>query len=88
MLGTASNTPETCGPEQSNALMSDANLVCDTDVMMEILLSHGVGILDCLIAAIAFRLAKPFYTFNLKHFQIIPGLDAQAPYVRIPRGRS
>jgi predicted nucleic acid-binding protein len=32
-------------------------------------LSHGVGILDCLIAVLAFRLAKPFYTFNLKlHF--------------------
>jgi tRNA(fMet)-specific endonuclease VapC len=45
-------------------------------------LSHGVGILDCLIAALASRLAKPFYTFNLKHFQVIPGLHAQAPYER------
>jgi len=45
-------------------------------------LSHGVGILDCLIAAIAIRLGNPFYTFNLKHFQVMPGLDVQAPYVR------
>jgi len=45
-------------------------------------LSHGVGILDCLIAAIAMRLRKPFYTFNLKHFQVISGLDVLAPYDR------
>jgi predicted nucleic acid-binding protein len=45
-------------------------------------LSHGVGVLDCLIAAIAIRLGNPFYTFNLKHFQVMPGLDVQAPYVR------
>jgi tRNA(fMet)-specific endonuclease VapC len=46
-------------------------------------LSHGVGILDCLIVAITFRLAKSFYTFNLKHFQVIPGLHTQAPYERL-----
>jgi tRNA(fMet)-specific endonuclease VapC len=51
-------------------------------------LSHGVGILDCLIAAIAFRFAKPFYTFNLKHFQVIPGLDVQAPYERLGQHRA
>jgi tRNA(fMet)-specific endonuclease VapC len=45
-------------------------------------LSHGVGILDCLIAAIAFRLGKPFYTFNLKHFQVIPGVHVHPPYER------
>ncbi len=50
-------------------------------------LSHGVGIMNCLIAAIPRRLAKPFYTFNLKHFQVIPGLEAKAPYERLERGR-
>jgi tRNA(fMet)-specific endonuclease VapC len=50
-------------------------------------LSHGVGILDCLIAAIAIRLSKPLYTFNLKHFQVIPGLEVQAPYERLQRDR-
>lgn len=45
-------------------------------------LSHGIGILDCLIAAIAIRVGKPFYTFNLKHFLVIPGLDVRAPYER------
>ncbi len=46
-------------------------------------LSHGVGILDCLIAAIAVRIGKPFYTFNLKHFQVFPALDAREPYERL-----
>lgn len=45
-------------------------------------LSHGVGILDCCIATIPVRLSTPFYTFNLKHFRIIPGLAARAPYRR------
>jgi hypothetical protein len=43
-------------------------------------LSHGIGIVDCLIAAIPFRLGTPFYTFNVKHFLVIPGLDARVPY--------
>lgn len=45
-------------------------------------LSHGIGILDCLIATIPFRLRAPFYTFNVKHFLVIPGLDARVPYPR------
>ena len=45
-------------------------------------LSHGVGVLDCLIAAIAVRLAVPLYTFNQKHFTVIPGLEAPEPYMR------
>lgn len=45
-------------------------------------LSHNVGMLDSLIAAIAIRLSKPLYTFNLKHYQIIPGLDVRSPYSR------
>jgi len=32
-------------------------------------LSHGVGIMDCLIAASALRIGKPFYTFNVKHYR-------------------
>ena len=45
-------------------------------------LSHNVSILDSLIAAIAIRLRKPLYTFNLKHYQVIPGLDVRSPYSR------
>ena len=45
-------------------------------------LSHKIGILDCLIAAIAVRLGAPLYTFNTAHFQVIPGLDVRSPYER------
>lgn len=45
-------------------------------------LSHNLGILDCLISAIAVRQGVPFYTFNAKHFSIVPKLDARFPYDR------
>ena len=38
--------------------------------------------MDCLIAAVAVRLDKPLYTFNLKHYSPIPDLAAYAPYTR------
>ena len=43
-------------------------------------LSHNVGLLDCLIAAPAFRLQLPLYTRNLKHFTPLLGSLAQQPY--------
>jgi predicted nucleic acid-binding protein len=45
-------------------------------------LSCGIGIPDCLIAATALARAARLYTFNLKHFQAVRGLDAQQPYPR------
>jgi hypothetical protein len=45
-------------------------------------LSHGIGMLDCLIAAIALRTGVPLFTFNLSHFTAIPGIDARQPYSR------
>jgi predicted nucleic acid-binding protein len=43
-------------------------------------LSHGVGMMDCLIASISARLQIPLYTHNLKHFMPIIGGLAQKPY--------
>jgi len=43
-------------------------------------LSHGVGIMDCLIAASALRVGKPLYTFNVKHYRVIPEVNIQQPY--------
>jgi predicted nucleic acid-binding protein len=43
-------------------------------------LKFGVGVLDCLIAAPAFRLQLPLYTQNLKHFLPLLGALAQKPY--------
>jgi predicted nucleic acid-binding protein len=45
-------------------------------------LACGIGIPDCLIAATALARAAKLYTFNLKHFQAVAGLDAQQPYPR------
>jgi len=43
-------------------------------------LSHGVGGLDCLIAAPAARLGLPLYTLNLRHFAPLLGAGAHQPY--------
>ena len=45
-------------------------------------LSHGVGIMDCLIAASALRIGKPFYTFNVRHYRSFAALQSQEPYSR------
>ena len=44
-------------------------------------LSHGVGILDCLIAAPCYRLQIPLYTRNLKHMTPLLGALAVQPYL-------
>ena len=43
-------------------------------------LSHGVGMLDCLIGAAARRLGAPFFTRDEDHFSLFPDLDLRAPY--------
>ena len=45
-------------------------------------LSSGLSLADFLIAAQALNRKATLYTFNLKHFGAIPGLDARAPYFR------
>jgi len=45
-------------------------------------LSHGVGVLDALTAAIALRRRVPLGTFNVRHFGAIPGLATAQPYAR------
>ncbi|MBI5563299.1 MAG: type II toxin-antitoxin system VapC family toxin [Chloroflexi bacterium] len=43
-------------------------------------LSHGVGFLDCLIAATAIRHGYRLATLNLRHFTTLPGIQAERPY--------
>ena len=52
------------------------------ELLISLRLSSGLGIPDCLIAAMALSRGSRLYTFNLKHFQVVPGLDAQPPYSR------
>lgn len=56
----------------------------DQEMAMQFLasfsLSHGVGVLDCQVASVSYRLGLPLYTRNLKHFAPLLGTLAQKPY--------
>jgi predicted nucleic acid-binding protein len=45
-------------------------------------LSHGLGLLDALIAACAVGRSATLFTFNAKHYQVVPGLVVAQPYTR------
>lgn len=45
-------------------------------------LSHGLGLLDALIAACATGRAATLYTFNAKHYRVVSGLTIAEPYTR------
>jgi predicted nucleic acid-binding protein len=45
-------------------------------------LSHGLGLLDALIAACVIGRAATLCTFNVKHYAAVPGLATAQPYVR------
>ncbi|HET6382994.1 MAG TPA: type II toxin-antitoxin system VapC family toxin [Armatimonadota bacterium] len=45
-------------------------------------LSSGPGLPDYLIAAQALTRQATLYTFNVRHYQAIPGLNARVPYAR------
>jgi predicted nucleic acid-binding protein len=46
-------------------------------------LSHGIGVLDCLIAATAHEQGGTLYTFNTRHFRHLPGIAIAEPYTRL-----
>ncbi len=45
-------------------------------------LSHGLGLLDALIAACAVGLSATLCTSNVKHYNVVPGLMTVRPYTR------
>lgn len=45
-------------------------------------LSHGLGLLDSLIAATAIGLGADLCTFNVKHYRVVRGISLLTPYVR------
>ena len=44
--------------------------------------SHGLGLIDALIAATAVGRSARLCTFNMKHFRVVPGLVIHQPYLR------
>src|SRR6266851_7496109 len=49
------------------------------ELLAEHRLTSGLGIPDCLIAAMSLIRKARLYTFNFKHFQLISGIDVQEP---------
>ncbi len=45
-------------------------------------LSHGLGLVDAPIAACAVGLSASLYTFNAKHYRVVPKLVIARPYIR------
>jgi predicted nucleic acid-binding protein len=45
-------------------------------------LAHGLGLLDAMTAACAVGLSATLFTFNDKHYRVVPGLLTAQPYTR------
>lgn len=45
-------------------------------------LSHGLGLIDSLIAACAVGMSAELCSFNVKHYKCVPGLALSQPYDR------
>jgi predicted nucleic acid-binding protein len=60
--------------------LNRADLDWAMEAQMRYELSHGVGMIDCLIASVSHRLQLPLYTHNLKYFAPLLGDLAQNPY--------
>jgi len=45
-------------------------------------LNAGMGIIDAIIGQLAVDSNLPLYSFNKKHYGVIPGLDVRIPYRR------
>jgi predicted nucleic acid-binding protein len=45
-------------------------------------LSHGLGLIDALIAACVVGLSATLCTFNDRHYRVVPGLSTVGPYAR------
>lgn len=60
--------------------MTNTDFNWATQQLIKFKLSHGMGIMDCLIVAPSHRLQLPLYTQNLKHMNPLLNSLAQKPY--------
>jgi predicted nucleic acid-binding protein len=61
---------------------SEADCRVAPDAFITFRLSHGLGLIDALIAACAVGLNATLFTFNKKHFRFTPNLTVAEPYRR------
>jgi predicted nucleic acid-binding protein len=69
------------GQERSVKLLNEFEMVYQTQADMDwamrqlrtYRLSHGVAIMDCLIASVCYRLKVPLYTHNVKDMTVLLG---------------
>jgi predicted nucleic acid-binding protein len=59
---------------------NEADSLTAVDYVRRFHLSHGVGLLDCVIAATCVRLGAPVATANSKHFSVFPTIAVIRPY--------
>ena len=84
---SAQNQQQTLGVDRLTASLpliwpTDTEAVQAVKNFRRLHLSHGIGLVDTLIAATALSLGVPLCTFNRKHFRAIPGLVTEQPYLR------
>ena len=59
---------------------NEADALAAIDYVRRFRLSHGVGLLDCLMGATCVRISSPIATLNSKHFLPFPNLHVIRPY--------
>jgi predicted nucleic acid-binding protein len=52
------------------------------ELLAEHHLGSNLGIPDCLIAAMTLSRSAQLYSFYLRHFRVVPGLEVESPYTR------
>jgi hypothetical protein len=69
---------------QPYRLVWPSSKYCDRafQTLLDLRLSHGIDLVDTLIAQTAIALQVPLHTFNLKHFAPVPELRTAQPYQR------
>jgi len=60
-----------------------AGLEAGIKSLAPLVLSHGLSGFDLLIASVALEVGASLYTFNHKHFGVVPGLTILKPYPRL-----
>lgn len=61
---------------------TESECIVAVEIFKQLYLSHGLGLLDALIGASVINREAVLYTFNVKHYRHIPGINLQQPYVR------